>query len=93
MTNYTILPMNVVLETDLVGGRLGEPWVSSKYCKAGDVCGKLNSVVFENIALIFICHVFVKMLAINRCLLRYITQSLSLRLSESVPVPDDTSSS
>ena len=50
MTNYTILPMIVVLETDLVGGRLGKPWVSSKYCKAGDVCGKLNSVVFENIA-------------------------------------------
>ena len=50
MTDYTILPMIVVLETDLVGDGLGKPWVSSKYCKAGDVYGKLNSAVFENIA-------------------------------------------
>ena len=33
-----------------MGGRLGKPWLSSKYCNAGDVCGKLNSAVFESIA-------------------------------------------
>ena len=29
---------------------MGKPWLSSKYCNAGDVCGKLNSAVFESIA-------------------------------------------